>query len=1537
MPSEHESTNPTQVNTSGGTVVEGNVNTSGGDFIGRDKIVITEEAAYQVYGLTNPYLGLRAFHYEDRAIYAGREQLAQETVHRLTKPGAQQTLIFITGASGSGKSSFAQAGLIPLLESHYATYQKTVRHAIMRPSGQPMVMLADALQKLHPTLTPSTLGTNTPIAQINLLLIDQFEELFIQSDASQRAPFCDFLINLPDFTTSHTHILITLRVDYLDELFAIQPLWAIAKEGVELRAMSADDLRNAIQKPLQVHHPQKRFAPELLDRLVQDGGADAALLPLLQVTLAELWKTGKLVLSNYHSLTNAIRQRAEMVYAFSDHTNADPKTPRPAQVQQALMGILLDLINVSVDGADRRDARQRRTRQELEQGSAQRPRLIEELVNARLLAAARETRNGEDVEVIDIIHESLIDNWERLRDAIDEQRQQLQRRARFKLWLGEWVRSERKDGYLLLTDMQLAEAQVLVEGRDIEAQGVDAQEFYQRSIEYHEAEQQKELQQVRELAEAQRRRAQTFRWATVVAISLTLLSLAATGFAMLQTRRATESLRVSNAEKLAAHALRVLSSNEPVGDIGLLLARESVLATLSTDGYITPNADSALRKAISNSSWRQTIPAYRHTDDITSAAFSPDGKSFVSASRDSKLILWNTETGQGIRIFRGHEGGVSSVAFHPDGRSIASASRWDKTIHIWDVETGKSLKVFKIDSFLSSPDVIFSPNGKLLAASYDDGERGWITIWSFPSGNEIHSLELNTKGSGPIDFSVDSKTLVAQSSRGIISMWEVQSGKVLQSFAGQDSEITLVNFSADGQKLLSVSFRSNVVQIWDVKTRKNIQTFSVQYPNYAALDPRSQYLASIGSDDLIHLWDVTSGKLIRSFDSPLTYEKYQNVILFSPSGEYLLSGGADQSLLLWDVQSGTVINTYGGHTDMVNSIDSSPDDKLIVSGSEDGEIRVWEIDTGYLLYTLYGHEGAITDVAFSPDGKYIVSAGKDDTIRVWDQFTGKQILGFRGRIFGGANSVSFSKDGSIIVAGGGGNVRLWEATTGELLRSFSYTHTILSMTYSESQDLLAASTADGKILLWSTKYEAPKSPQYLLGHTGAIHYVDFSSNGNLLVSSGEDGSVRLWNMSSKTPLHTFLGHTKPVLSVEFSPDNTQIVSASKDGTARLWDIKDLTIIRKMSHDNMQFHDQYGRSTEITQARFSSDGQTIITASEDHSIRLWDVEIDEPVSIFTGYESDAFAISPDETLIASCNYDEDLHLRDFSSGQALSLSQGYQHFYCSSSMVFSPDSKMMATGTDEGFVDLWNVETREKIRSIQHYVEGGRKEISDIDFSTDGKLLVSVGGAILTISETETGRLVHQVSLMASYLAVKFSPDNKLIAASISSLLGVSNSAVVIWRIDNGEKVTSFSNAREPIVFSPDSKLIAFANNDNIIYIHDISSGKLIQTLKGHTDRISAISFLPDGKILVSSSDDQTIILWNIEQGIALTTLLGHTDSVNAIAITSDGRKIVSAGSDQTVRVWLADVDELLAIAEKRIQRSSPFFTNDEARTYGIDQ
>jgi Cdc6-like AAA superfamily ATPase len=231
------------------------------------------DTAHDVRGLQNPYLGLAAFTYAERNRYAGREQQVTEAVTKLTTPGEQRALLFITGASGSGKSSFAQAGLIPALEQHYEQRHQQVRRAVFRPSKHPLAMLADALQQLGMpggSVDAKTFATvvreHTPADCINVIIIDQFEELFTQSEPVQRDALFRILEHLPPFAELRTHLVATVRADYLPELFQRKALYAQVKDGIELRAMTEDELKQAIQRPLQ-QHPKaegKRFEQALL-------------------------------------------------------------------------------------------------------------------------------------------------------------------------------------------------------------------------------------------------------------------------------------------------------------------------------------------------------------------------------------------------------------------------------------------------------------------------------------------------------------------------------------------------------------------------------------------------------------------------------------------------------------------------------------------------------------------------------------------------------------------------------------------------------------------------------------------------------------------------------------------------------------------------------------------------------------------------------------------------------------------------------------------------------------------------------------------------------------------------------------------------------------------------------------------------------------------------------------------------------------------------------------------------------------------------
>jgi len=305
------------------TVIKGDVNTGGGDFVGRDKNIYLEDFAYTVAGLANPYVGLSAFTYEERMLYAGRGDALAHTVEKLTDAGAERVLLFVTGASGSGKSSFAMAGLLPALERHYKKLEHPVRYAVMHPSKNPLAGLAQKLAALGlpaegvfaaaaPYFSAAPMQP-ADAGQVSLLVVDQFEELFTQSVPDQREAFLALLAALPSFADLPLHIVATLHADYLPDLFPYKALYDLAKSGEDLRVMTPDELMQAIRKPLEATHPTagKRFEDGLLAELVKDAAGDAAYLPLLQVTLAELWNGGKLKQSEYQGLHTAIQKRAD--------------------------------------------------------------------------------------------------------------------------------------------------------------------------------------------------------------------------------------------------------------------------------------------------------------------------------------------------------------------------------------------------------------------------------------------------------------------------------------------------------------------------------------------------------------------------------------------------------------------------------------------------------------------------------------------------------------------------------------------------------------------------------------------------------------------------------------------------------------------------------------------------------------------------------------------------------------------------------------------------------------------------------------------------------------------------------------------------------------------------------------------------------------------------------------------------------------------------------------------------------------------------
>lgn len=1106
-----------------------------GSVSGGQVIIQDAEDAYDVRGLPNPYLGLRSFVYADRACYAGREHTVAEAVETLAAPDAPRALFFITGASGSGKSSFAQAGLLPALEERYARRSLAARWAVFRPSRHPLAGLADALLQLGLPNDSAAVAADpgrfiaerTPPQQINLLVIDQFEELFTQSEPAQRDALFAILENLPDFATLRTHVIATLRSDYLPELFARKPLYDAAKQGVDLRAMDQGELREAIQRPLQVRYPDagKRFEAALLDQLAHDAAQDAAYLPLLQVTLEELWSSGRLTLDAYaeptahDALARAIEHRAEQVYAYEDYA-AERAHPRSEQAQATIIQIFLDLVDVSLDDDARRDVRRRRPYDELQQGSANRGALIEDLCEARLLIRSVERRSDAEVEVdvVDIIHEALISNWDRLRISIAEQRHVLQQRARFEQALRTWLAHERSTDYAL-TGVYLAEARDLERRGDITLRNPDAQDLLRISIAQREAEQQRELDQARALAEAERERAaaqaavtqRTRRFAAGL-LALLALALAAMVYAIIQrgaAQRLADDLETQVAIK-DSQRLALLAQNQAgrAPETALLLAYEAVARDHN------PVSEQTLRDQIDAIGWRP-ITLAGHTDEIQGAIFSPDGRRILSASKDNTARLWDAD-GRPLATLAGHTKSVTRATFSPDGQRILTASN-DQTARLWDL-SGRQLAIFQGHT-ATLESAVFSPDGqRALTASQDHTARLWDL-----TGRALMVFQGHAGTVKSARFSRDGQRVLTASQDGTARLWDL-TGRTLATFAGQGKDsLEGAIFNPAEDRVLT--FSQNGLRLWDLSGRQILAFKGHSARVFSAVfSPDGQYVLSASQDGTARLWRV-DGQALATF----AHDDEVRSAAFSPTGSApcraagaesgpalcVLTASQDGTARLWDA-AGRSLAVLSGHRGGLRSAVFAPDGSRILTASQDHTLRLWTPD-GPPLASLIGHTNKVVRAVYSPDGQRILTAARDNTARLWgaDGRALATLAGHRDKL----TDAAFSRDGSrILTASDDGTARLWDADGRPLATLRGHTKSVVSAAFSPA-----------------ARCGAPDPPR------GATDLC--------ILTASQDGTARLWDAATQSSV-ALRGHTAALKGAVFSPDGRRVLTASDDGTAR---------------------------------------------------------------------------------------------------------------------------------------------------------------------------------------------------------------------------------------------------------------------------------------------------------------------------------------------------------------------------------------------------
>ncbi|KAJ5719713.1 hypothetical protein N7493_007291 [Penicillium malachiteum] len=298
---------------------------------------------------------------------------------------------------------------------------------------------------------------------------------------------------------------------------------------------------------------------------------------------------------------------------------------------------------------------------------------------------------------------------------------------------------------------------------------------------------------------------------------------------------------------------------------------------------------------------------------------------------------------------------------------------------------------------------------------------------------------------------------------------------------------------------------------------------------------------------------------------------------------------------------------------------------------------------------------------------------------------------------------------------------------------------------------------------------------------------------------------------------------------------------------------------------------------------------------------WGAEL----QILEGHSSPirSVAFSPDGRLLVTGSGDDTVRLWDTATGGLQQTLGGYSDW--AYSVAFSTDGRVLASGSEDNTVRLWDIATD----SLQQTLEGHSGLVNTVAFSPDGRLLASGSDdSTIRLWDTATGSLQQTLEDHSDWVkSVAFSPDSRLLVS------GSYDNTVRLWDTATGDlrqTIEGHLGRVYSVTFSSDGRLLASGSGDNTVRLWDTATGTLQQTLEGHSGWISSIAFSSDGRLLASGSGDSTIRLWDTATGSLQQALEGHSISVNSVAFSPDGRVLASGSDDNTVRLWDIATDSL---------------------------
>jgi len=648
-----------------------------------------------------------------------------------------------------------------------------------------------------------------------------------------------------------------------------------------------------------------------------------------------------------------------------------------------------------------------------------------------------------------------------------------------------------------------------------------------------------------------------------------------------------------------------------------------------------------------------------------------------------------------------------------------------------------------------------------------------------------------------------------------------------------------------------------------------------------AISPDSNYVATASRDKSAKLWEVSSGREVRSF---LGHDMSVTALDFSADGKYLLTGSNDKTVRLWNVETGKtqVVLPVNGH---VNAVALDPSSRFImVSGYQTeytGKSYIW--DDSVLVFDLKTKKqikklpsdpdrglGFGVDMAVSADGKWIALGEDNRKAHVYHIPEWKLAYTFeysdKESSCGGCNTrVAFSPDSkNFYMASHGGEAKKYALHDGQLLK-----------TYVEKIDDLTgfAISADGKkiaiatekeivVLSESTGAELAKMPAE---ENNDFNEIKFLQNGSKILVACNDNTAFVWNTGINKKEKSFTGflNQRDKGGLSYDPNS-------------YWESNIAKFVRFKNN-----------------LLISRDGKTLVKGKFGHKVKRWDVASGKTEMEYVGHKK------------AVLCYD------------------------------LSKDGKKLLTGGGDGKIILWDFETGDSLKTIASYHE----PIFDIHFNSDEtKSLSCSWDASVKIHDLATGEREHMLDFQTnSAYNVLFHPNDLYLFTSRL------DNSLQMWEIDTKKEVRNFIGHTDNIAsirLSPDQKTLLSASWDSSIRLWDVGTGLMDKKLKGHNGAVHIAIFSADGKQVYSGGADRVIRVWDLSTQKVIKTLEGHNGEITSLLFSPDNKMLISHSVDGVTKFWdLASGKEFfehIQLGENDWMAKNPegyFSGTDNARKY----